>query len=161
PYEYPGVAYYRFQWEVLTLAEKGFLICLCSKNDERFVWQVFEQHPHCLLRREKIAAYRVNLADKAPNTKGFGLALYLALECCVFVDDEPAECELVRSQFPEVSVIQVPKRIYEYPGLLESSGFFDRISVQKEDKERVQYYQAERGRRDLQQRHVDPEGFLR
>ena len=38
PYEYPGIAYYRFQSEVLAIAEKGFLICLCSKNDEPQVW---------------------------------------------------------------------------------------------------------------------------
>ena len=45
PYDYPGVAYYRFQSEVLAIAEKGFLICLCSKNDESSVWQVLDQHP--------------------------------------------------------------------------------------------------------------------
>ncbi len=32
PYDYPGVAYYRFQSEVLAIAEKGFLICLCQQK---------------------------------------------------------------------------------------------------------------------------------
>jgi FkbH-like protein len=161
PYDYPGIAYYRFQSEVLTIAEKGFLICLCSKNDESSVWQVLDQHPHCLLRRKNIAGYRINWADKATNIKELALELNLSLDSMVFVDDDPAECELVRSQFPEVSVIQVPPRIYEYPGILLASGLFDRLAVNPEDKERVQYYQAEKGRRELQQRHVDAEGFLR
>ena len=161
PYEYPGVAYYRFQSEVLAIAEKGFLICLCSKNDEASVWQVLDEHPHCLLRRNKIAGYRINWANKADNIKELALELNLSLDSMVFVDDDPAECELVRSQFPEVSVIQVPARIYEYPGILTASTLFDRLSVNQEDKDRVQYYQAEKGRGELQKRHVDAQGFLK
>ena len=161
PFDYPGVAYYRFQSEVLAVAEKGILVCLCSKNDESSVWQVLDQHPHCLLRRGHIAGYRINWTDKATNIKELALELNLSLDSLVFVDDDSAECELVRSQFPEVSVIQVPAKIYEYPGILTASGLFDRLSVNPEDKERVQYYQAEKGRRELQKRHVDAKGFLK
>ena len=161
PYEYPGVAYYRFQAEVLAVAEKGFLVCLCSKNDEPLVWEVLDEHPHCLLRRDHIAAYRINWADKATNLKELALELNLSLDSMVFVDDNPVECEWVRSQFPEVTVIQVPAKIYEYPGILTESDLFDRLTVNQEDKVRVQYYHAERSRRELQTRHVDAEGFLR
>ena len=161
PYEYPGVAFYRVQSEILSIAEKGILICLCSKNDEAAVWEVLDNHPHCLLRRDKIAGHRINWSNKAANIKELALELNLSLDSMVFVDDDPAECELIRSQFPEVSVIQVPGRIYEYPGMLETSGLFDRLSVNREDKDRVQYYQAEANRRELQKRHVDTEGFLK
>jgi FkbH-like protein len=161
PYEYPGVAYYRFQSEVLAIAEKGFLICLCSKNDEPQVWQAFEHHPHSLIRRDQIAAHRINWTDKASNLKELAMELNLSLDSMVFVDDNPVECELIRSQFPEVTVIQVPAKIYEYPGILAESGLFDRISVNQEDKVRIQYYQAEKSRREVQSRHVDPESFLR
>ncbi len=160
-YEYPGIAYYRFQSEVLAIVEKGFLICLLSKNDEALVWQVLDQHPHCLLRRDKIAAYRINWANKAANLKELALELNLGLDSMVFVDDNAAECELIRSQFPEVAVIQVPAKIYEYPSILAASNLFDRLSVNQEDKDRVQYYQADKGRRELQARIVDAEGFLR
>jgi FkbH-like protein len=161
PYEYPGIAYYRFQSEVLSVAEKGFLICLCSKNDEAAVMEVLEKHPHCLLRQSQIAAHRINWADKATNLKELALELNLGLDSMVFVDDNPAECELIRTQFPEVTVIQVPAKIYDYPGILKAGGLFDKLSVSREDKDRVQYYQAEKGRRELQTRHVDAEGFLR
>lgn len=161
PYEYPGIAYYRFQSEVLAIAEKGVLICLCSKNDEAAVWPVLDHHPHCQIHRNHIAAHRINWENKAANIKALALELNLGLDSMVFVDDQPAECELIRSQFPEMTVIQVPKKIYDFPGLLNASGLFDRISVSKEDKDRVQYYQAEKGRRELQTRHVDPTSFLR
>jgi FkbH-like protein len=161
PHDYPGVAYYRFQAEVLAIAAKGVLICLCSKNDESSVWQVLDQHPHCLLRRKDIAGYRVNWTDKATNLQELALELNLGLDSIVFVDDDPVECGLIRSQFPEVTVVQVPARIYEYPGLLRFSGLFDRLSVSQEDQERVQYYQAEKDRRDVQKHHVDVESFLK
>ncbi len=161
PYEYPGIAYYRFQSEILTIAEKGFLLCLCSKNDEAQALQVLDEHPHCLLHRQNIAAWRINWKDKATNLRELALELNLGLDSMVFVDDNPAECELIRSQFPEVTVIQVPKKIYDLPGMLSATGLFDRLSVNPDDKARIQYYHAEKGRRDLQTRHVDVDGFLR
>jgi FkbH-like protein len=161
PYEYPGIAYYRFQSEILAIAEKGFLLCLCSKNDEAQALQVLDEHPHCLLRRQNIAAWRINWTDKATNLRELALELNLGLDSMVFVDDNPAECELIRSQFPEVTVIQVPKKIYDLPGMLSATGLFDRLAVNPDDKARVHYYHAEKNRRDLQTRHVDVEGFLR
>jgi FkbH-like protein len=161
PYDYPGIAFYRFQSEILSIAEKGFLICLCSKNDESSVWQVLDEHEHCLLRRNHVAAHRINWNDKATNIKELALELNLSVDSFVFVDDEAAECALIKSQFPEVSVIQFPTKVYECNGMLNASGFFDRISVNKEDKERTHYYQAEQGRRELQKRNVDAQSFLR
>jgi FkbH-like protein len=114
-----------------------------------------------LIRREKIAAYRINWANKSENIKALALELNISLDSMVFVDDDSAECELIRSQFPEVSVIQVPAKIYEFPGVLNASGLFDRLSINPEDRQRVQYYQAEKGRGELQKRHVDAESFLR
>ena len=161
PYEYPGIAYYRFQSEILSIAEKGYLICLCSKNDEASVLQVLDEHPHCRIKRNHLAAHRINWADKAHNIKELALELNLGLDSMVFVDDQPAECALIKSQFPEIAVIQVPAKIYELPGILRASHLFDRISVSKEDKERVRYYQAEQGRREVQKRHVDVQSWLR
>jgi FkbH-like protein len=161
PYEYPGIAYYRFQSEVLSVAEKGILICLCSKNDEAPVWEVLDKHPHSLLHRNQLAAWRINWTDKATNLKELALELNLSLDSMVFVDDNPAECEFIRTQFPEITVLPVPAKPYDLPGLLSASNLFDRLSVNQEDKDRVKYYQAETGRRELQTRHIDAESFLR
>ena len=160
PYEYPGIAYYRVQSEILAIAEKGVLICLCSKNDEAAVWEVLDKHPHCQLRRDKIAGYRINWDDKATNITQLAAELNLAPDSMVFVDDNPAECELIKSEFPEVSIIQVPAKIHQYPGVLSASNLFDRISVNAEDKERARYYQAEQGRREFQTKQVDAKEFL-
>lgn len=161
PYEYPGIAYYRFQFEVLSLIEQGVLVCLCSKNDPEAVSEVLERHPHCLLRKEHLAGSRVNWTDKATNIRDLASELNLATESMVFVDDSAAECELVRSSLPEVTVIQVPSRIYQFPGTLLASGHFDRAVVNPDDAKRTRYYQAEEGRRRSQSGHVDLESFLR
>ncbi|MDP3849578.1 MAG: HAD-IIIC family phosphatase [Luteolibacter sp.] len=159
-YEYPGIAYYRFQSEVLSIAEKGFLICICSKNDEDQVWDVFDSHPHCLIQRKHIVAHRVNWIDKATNIRDLATELNLGLDSMVFVDDNPVECELVRSQLPEVAVIQVPSKIYDYPGILERSRLFDRISVTDDDKARGHFYLAENQRREMKTTHATVEEFL-
>ena len=43
------------------------LLCLCSKNNEADVVEVFERHPEMPLRREHILAQRINWRSKAEN----------------------------------------------------------------------------------------------
>ncbi len=160
PYEYPGIAFYRFQFEILTLAEQGVLVCLCSKNDEQAVGDVLENHPHCLIKRQHLAGFRINWIDKASNIKSLAEELNLSVDSMVFVDDNPAECELVQSAFPEVSVLRVPSKVYNLPGSLAATGWFDRFSLNPEDAERTKYYQAEQARKDVQKQHINHEGFL-
>lgn len=161
PYEYPGIAYYRFQFEILTFFEQGVLICLCSKNDEAAVWEVLDRHPHSLLKRSHLAGYRINWEDKASNIKNLAAELNLSIDSMVFVDDNPVECELIRSTFPDLTVLQVPGKIYHLPGMVAATGLFDRLALSKEDRERTRYYQAEQDRREIRKKHVDTEGFLR
>ena len=42
----------------------------------------------------------------------------IGLDGLVFVDDSPFEVNLIREQLPEVTVLQVPERLYEYPKML-------------------------------------------
>jgi FkbH-like protein len=161
PYEYPGICYHRFQSQALALLDKGFILCLNSKNDEEAVWNVLENHPHCLIRREHVAAYRINWKDKASNMTSLAGEINLGIDSFVFIDDNPVECEFVRAHLPEVEVLQVPKRIYELPLLLDSVTHFDRASISSEDKLRTGYYLAEKKRKVLQKKQVDPELFLK
>jgi FkbH-like protein len=161
PYEYPGIAFYRFQSQILTLIDKGFLICLNSKNDEELVWKVIDTHPHCLIQRNQIAAHRINWTDKATNLLSIADELNLGLDSFVFIDDNPVECELVRKHLPDVTVLQVPGRCYDLPSLLENTTLFDRLSLSSDDRLRTDYYQAEKSRKKLCDVHIDPESFLR
>jgi predicted enzyme involved in methoxymalonyl-ACP biosynthesis len=51
------------------LYHKGVIICLCSKNNEADVWEVFRNHPDMVVKEKHIAAYQINWDDKATNLK--------------------------------------------------------------------------------------------
>ena len=45
---------------MVELAGKGFLLCLCSKNDEPDVLEVFDRRPDMLLKRSHLVSWRIN-----------------------------------------------------------------------------------------------------
>jgi FkbH-like protein len=159
-HEYPGRIFYDFQKTVLQLAERGILVVLCSKNNQQDVFEVFDEHPWCLLNRSHLSAYRINWNDKATNLSSLAEELNLGLDCFVFVDDNPRELALVNQLLPDITVLQVPEKLYEFPTLLLRNGWFDRLSSAPEDRLRAQLYQAESLRKTEKDQHADLESYL-
>ncbi|MEE8302302.1 MAG: HAD-IIIC family phosphatase [Candidatus Tectomicrobia bacterium] len=158
--EWPGSAYYDFQRTLLGLYDRGVLIALCSKNNEADVWDVLDQHPHCLLQRKHLAAWRLNWYNKAANLTALAEELNLGMDAFVFVDDNPAECELIRQVHPEVTVLQVPEALYEYQTFLLKDGYFDTLALSTEDRYRSLMYQQEKVRVRDRERFVDLRAYL-
>ena len=47
--------------------DRGIIITLCSKNNEKDVLEILRSHPNMLLKEEHISAYKINWNDKASN----------------------------------------------------------------------------------------------
>lgn len=158
--EYPGKAFYDFQKSVLHLIKRGVLVALCSKNNEEDVWEVLDNHPHCLIKRDHLAAYRINWDDKARHLSALAEELNLGLESFVFVDDSDLECDLVAELLPGVTVRQVSQKLYDYPSLLLGEGLFDTLTYSQEDRKRTTMYQAETKRKEQADLFQDVESYL-
>ena len=143
PHEYPGNAFYSFQRNVLNLMERGVMVALNSKNNEADVFEVLDKHPHCLLKRDHLAAWKINWSDKVSNLKELAEELNVGIDSLVFVDDSPMECDLVRQYLPAVHVIQVPARVYDFPDIILADGWFDTLSFSAEDKVRTSMYRQQ------------------
>lgn len=148
---YPGNVFYRFQQEIIDLNEKGVILVLCSKNNEADVFEVLDNHPDILIKKNHLSYWKVNWVDKATNIREMAEFLNLGLDSFVFVDDNPIEIELVKTQLPQVACVQVPKNIYELPGILSKNGYFDTLTVTDEDRKKTQMYQQEASRKTFQQ----------
>lgn len=157
---YPGNVFHEFQRTVLTLHERGVLIALCSKNNDEDVWEVLDRHPHSLLKREHLSAWRINWNDKATNFRELAEELNLGMDSFVFVDDNPTECELVATALPDVTVMRVPDKLYLYPRLLLKDGLFDTLTVSGEDRQRARMYQAEAQRKDAARQYDSIDQYL-
>ncbi|MEN6350422.1 MAG: HAD-IIIC family phosphatase [Syntrophomonas sp.] len=159
-YKYPGKSFYDFQKTLLFLYERGVMLAICSKNNENDVWEVLDKHPHCLIKREHIAAWRINWEDKASNIQSIVHEINIGIDSIVFIDDSSVECELVRSFFPDITVLQVPDKLYLYPPLLLKEGYFDTLTISQEDKLRTEMYRAEAQRNNEKQRFENINDYL-
>jgi FkbH-like protein len=159
-HSYPGNVYYDFHKQILRLHDRGVLIALVSKNNEEDVWEILERHSDCLIKRKHLSAWRVNWNDKAENIRSIAAELNLGIDSFVFVDDSPVECDLVRGLLPDVSVIQVPSKLYLLPGVLARDGLFDTLVLSAEDRIRSAMYQAETLRKQAEGTFTTLEEYL-
>lgn len=142
----PGAYFQAFQRSVLDLHARGVIIALCSKNDESDVMDVIDNHPDCVLRREHVAAWRINWNEKARSIAELADELNIGRDAMVFIDDSAHECELVRSVHPEVLVLQTPAHHEELVNFLRRRHLFDSLVVTSDDVMRSRTYQQNRAR---------------
>jgi FkbH-like protein len=159
-HSYPGNVFHDFQKQVLRFYQRGVLIALVSKNNEEDVWEVLDRHPDCLIKREHLAAWRINWGNKAQNISSIAEALNLGTDSMVFLDDSPMECELVRTMLPEVEVLQVPGNLSTFPRLLSRDGLFDTLALSAEDRKRSSLYRAEAERSQARLEFATPDQYL-
>ncbi len=124
----------------------GMLLCLCSKNNERDVLEVFEKHPDMILKMSHLAAHRINWKPKSENLKSLAQELHIGLDSFIFIDDNPLECAEVQGACPEVLTIQFPANCTDVSNFFENIWAFDHLKVTSEDKKRSQYYKDARDR---------------
>src|ERR1019366_209155 len=158
--DYPGVAYKDLQRAILDLTHRGILLAICSKNNPADAMEALEKHPQMLLRPSHFAAHRINWNDKAQNLREIAAELNLGMDAIAFLDDNPAERNWVRSQVPEVTVIDLPADPMDYARALRETPVFERLTVSSEDRERGRYYAEQRLPGDLQKSAASVEEFL-
>jgi len=145
---------------LLELQARGALLALSSKNEECDVLEVFDHHPHMILRREHLAAWRVGWANKSDALRSLAAELRLGLDSFVFVDDSAMECAHVRHELPMVDVLEVPARRYDLPRLFESYDGFEGSVTTAADASRTAHYSAERMREEAARSCRDLPSFL-
>jgi FkbH-like protein len=59
----------------------------------------------------------------------------------VFVDDDPHQCEMVRTMLPAVLVVELPPEPTAYRAAIESLDCFDAVGLTDEDRRRVELYE--------------------
>ena len=156
-----GAIYSEIQSMAMDLNSQGVLIGLCSKNNPGDVNEVIKSHPDMQLRDEHITIKKINWSNKASNLKEVSRELNIGLDSLVIVDDSSFEVNLIREQLPEVTVLQVPEKLYEYPALLrENMGLFYNLSFTAEDKKKVKMYKQQVKRESVKRKFIDIEDYL-
>jgi len=159
--DYPGNTFKEFQYALLGLRDQGVLLAIASKNNMIDVVEVFEKHTDCPLNIDDFSAVQVHWEDKATSINKIVKELNIGLDSIVFFDDNPVERDWVKSQLPDVKVIDAPKNPMGYINSLLDSSYFDRFSLTREDKERSDQYKRQEQRKKLYNSSNTVDDFLK
>ncbi len=155
-----GEAFKAFQKYIASLKDRGILLAVCSKNDLAKAVEPFEKHPEMVLRRDDLVSFKANWEPKSDNLRRMAAELNLGLDSFVFVDDNPAEIEIVRQFAPEVSTLLLGPDPAGYVAQLQDCRLFEPRTITAEDAERTGLYLSEARRRELESSVTDMDAYL-
>ncbi len=156
-----GKAFTELQYWFKELKERGIILAVCSKNEEATAKEPFEKHPDMVLHLEDIAVFVANWNNKADNIRYIQQVLNIGFDSMVFLDDNPAEREIVRTNLPAVLVPELPEDPSLYLEYLSKLNLFETASYSAEDKLRTLQYQEEAGRVSAQKNFTNEDDFLK
>lgn len=136
-----------FQQQLKALKNKGFLLAICSKNNEQEVLDFF-QNKEMPLSLEDFVSYKINWERKSENIRGIAEELNLSTDSFVFLDDSQVECAEVRENCPDVLVLEIPENAREHADFISNLWCFGNTHTTQEDANRTQMYKenAQRSR---------------
>jgi len=154
-----GQAYLEFQKYLKGLQKQGVLLNVVSKNEESAARDGLV-HPQMVLKPEDFISVKANWEPKSQNLVSMAKELSLLPESFVFVDDNPAEREIVRKQVPGCAVPEVEK-IESFISVLDHGGYFEVTKLSGDDLKRNEMYKENAERAQLQASFADYGEYLR
>lgn len=149
----------RLQEFMLEQMRGGMLLCLCSKNNERDVLEVFENRADMVLKREHLVAWRINWNSKSESIKELAKELNLGLESFIFIDDNPIDCADVRLNCPGAVALVLPNP-ESFGAFLEHVWIFDRGGLTEEDQNRTRMYRENAERQKFHRQTFSLKEFI-
>ena len=157
-------AYREFQWYLKSHQEMGVLLTVNSKNQEENALAGLKR-PDSILSPEDFAVIKANWQPKDENMRAIAAELNIGEDALVFVDDNPAERHRVACQIPLAAVPEMtegpepqPER---YIRILDRSGFFEPVSLSKDDLKRNAMYRENALRKKQESAFADYGEYLR
>jgi FkbH-like protein len=139
-----GKFYHLVQRIAVFLSKRGIIVGLCSKNNENDVLDVLRNHKDMILKEDYIVIKKVNWVDKANNLRAIASELNIGIDSLVFVDDSNFEINLIKEQLPEITSIQVPTLISDYPDLILQNVYkYFNLVFNSDDAKKTEMYKQQ------------------
>ncbi|MDR1385733.1 MAG: HAD-IIIC family phosphatase [Planctomycetaceae bacterium] len=156
-----GESFLELQRYAKDLKNRGVLLAVCSKNNERDALLPFEQHDEMILKKEDFVVFKANWNNKASNIRDIAREANLGLDSFVFLDDNPAERILVRNELPEVAVPEFGQAHHLMLQALKRGMYFETLALTDEDKNRHQSYVSRQKLQNAAESPADLTHFLK
>ena len=159
PEEPEGRVYTEFQNYIKEQRKLGVILNIDSKNDEENALSGLA-HPDSVLKKEDFIVIKANWEPKDKNFREIASALDLTPESLVFIDDNPAERNIVEQQIPGVVAPELGE-VYQYINNIDRGGYFEVTSLTADDKKRNDMYRENAMRKQQQAAFDDYGDYLR
>lgn len=161
--EKTGLIYKSFQRGIKRIKNTGILLAIVSKNNEKDVKEIINNNSHMILTEEDFVLIKANWEQKDKNILKIAEELNLGLDSFVFIDDNPAERELIRLTIPEVEVPEFPDKIEKLPAFSYElyNRYFKKLVFSQEDQVKTEQYQANAKRNELKKDIKDFASYLK
>ncbi len=159
--DYPAGAYAEFQRAVLALRSRGILLAVASKNDRANVDEAFRKRTDMPLQAGHISEWEVHWEPKPESLRRIAERLNIGLDSIVFLDDNPAEIDLVKMALPQVRAYPMPPRPEQFVPFLAGLEDFDQLQLSAEDLRRGELYELRKKQAEMAASATDLESFYR
>lgn len=153
-----GQAYLAFQRYLKEYKDLGIILNINSKNDHDNALAGLG-HEAGVLKKDDFICIKANWENKDRNLIEMANELSLLPESFVFVDDNPAEREIVKHSIPEIAVPQMNK-VEEYIRSVDRGGYFETTTLSKDDLKRTKMYEENAKREQLKASYTDYTEYL-
>ena len=154
-----GQAYSEFQKYIKAHKDMGILLNISSKNEEENALSGLS-HPDGDLKKEDFIVIKANWDPKSINTSMIAKELNILESSLVFVDDNPAEREIIKQELPEVAVPEMTT-VEHYIREIDKHGYFEVLKLSKDDLSRNEMYKANVERANLVKTFDNYEDYLK
>lgn len=154
-----GQAYTEFQQYIKEHKQLGILLSVISKNEEENAIAGLS-HESMVLKPEDFISIKANWEPKDRNLAVIAEELSLLPESFVFVDDNPAEREIIKAGIPGAGVPVIDRPEY-YIRAIDRAGYFETTALSGDDLKRTQMYEENAKRSKLMATFTDYTEYLR
>lgn len=154
-----GEAFEAIHYYLKYLSRHGVVLNICSKNEYETGIRGINS-AKCILKETDFAVKKINWNSKAENVEDILKELNVLESSAVFIDDNPVECDSVKSLLPEVETIQVTS-ITNFLEKMDMLSFFEITHETLEDKQRSQYYANNIARNAEQNKYENYDDYLK
>lgn len=153
-----GQVFSEFQGYIKAQKDIGVMLNVNSKNEQENAIAGLN-HPDGILRPDDFIVIKANWDPKSKNIVDIAKELNIMPDSLVFVDDNPAEREIIKAHVPGVAVPEIgtPE---QYIRVLDHSGFFEVIRLSEDDRKRNDMYKANLERQKQEETFGDYREYL-
>jgi FkbH-like protein len=154
-----GIIHYNLQLFLKEKQKEGFLLCVCSKNNEADVKEAFDKK-HFPLKWTDFTSKKINWDDKIVNIRNIAHDLNIGTDSFIFIDDNLFELNSVSELVKGVTPFHFTANYTDFLSMSNSFSF-KRRQILDADKEKAKQYETEGLRKSEEAQYENLDDFIK